>query len=419
MARRRGTGSIFKRPGCNKWYIKFSARGRTVREATGERDYSAALKKLTQRLGEVDKGIFVEPEARRIQVKELAEDFLRDYRINGRKSIDDAEARWRLHLEPFFGVARITEVSSRTIDKYVDARLEQGAQNGTINRELAALKRMFHLGYKATPPKVTHLPNFPHLQEDNVRKGFVEDEQYARLTAAVSELWLRAIIEIAHTYGWRREEILNLRVRQVDVSEGIIRLDPGSTKNRDGREATMTSAVQILLCECVRGKEPDDYVFTRPNGQPVRDFRHSWAQACIAAGLGRMVCKRCHKEVSGEKCKACGAHGKGLSYSGLILHDGRRTAARNLRRAGVAEGTIMRIGGWRTRAVFDRYNIISQADIVDALQKLELRKAERIEMERQNEERRRNPTFEFGTNTVPIGLETVGSRPAAKSGKAN
>jgi integrase len=387
-----------------------------IREATGERDYSEAMKQLTKRLGELDKGTFVEPEVRRILVTELAEDFLRDYKINGRKSLDDAKTRWRLHLEPFFGAARITEVSSRTIEKYVDTRLEQGAQNATINRELAALKRMFHLGYHATPPKVAHLPNFPHLQEDNVRKGFLEDDQYARLAAAAADLWLRALLEVGTTYGWRRQELLNLRVRQVDLATGTIRLDPGTTKNRDGREATMTAIVRTLLRECVRGKASEDYVFTRANGRPVRDFRTAWAVVCIAAGLGRMICKSCDKPVAGEKCEACGAQGKALSYSGLIFHDARRTAARNLRRAGVAEGVIMRIGGWRTRAVFDRYNIVSQDDIVDALQKLEQRRADRLQLDRQNEERRKNPTFDFSTDTVPIGLAEGGM---GKSEKVN
>jgi integrase len=62
-------------------------------------------------------------------------------------------------------------------------------------------------------------------------------------------------------------------------------------------------------------------VFTRPDGKPVRDFRETWANACKAAGV-----------------------------PGLLFHDLRRTAARNLRRAGIAEGIIMKIGGWRTRS---------------------------------------------------------------------
>jgi integrase len=390
-----------------------------VREATGERDYSEAMKQLTKRLAELDKGTFVEPEVRRIQVQELAEDFLRDYKKNGRKSIAHVERHWRKHLEPFFGAARIAEVNSRAIDKYVDQRLDEGAQNATINRELADLKRMFRLGYRATPPKVSHLPHIPLLKERNERTGFVEDEQYTRLTAAATDLWLRALIEVGTTYGWRKGELLNLRVRHVDLGSGTIRLDRGSTKNRDAREATMTPTVRLLLQECVRGKAPDDHVFTRSNGRPVRDFRRAWRAACVAAGVGRMICKSCDKTVSGEKCETCGARGKALRYSGLIFHDARRTAARNLRRAGVSEGVIMRIGGWRTRSVFERYNIVSQDDIVDALEKLEQRKADRLELQRQNEEQRKNPTFEFGTNTVPIGPKARGSGTTAKSRNIN
>jgi hypothetical protein len=128
------------------------------------------------------------------------------------------------------------------------------------------------------------------------------------------------------------------------------------------------------------------------------------------------MCKRCKTPVTDEKCEACGAAGKRLRYVGLILHDMRRTGARNLRRAGVAEGVIMRLGGWKTASVFRRYDIVNQADIVDALQKLEQRRADRIELERQIEERGKNPTFDFGTNTVPIGL-AVGE--IGKSGKVN
>ena len=181
----------------------------------------------------------------------------------------------------------------------------------------------------------------------------------------------------------------------------------------------MTAAVNLLLRECVRGKKPDDHVFTRANGQPVRDFRKAWRTACIAADVGRMLCQSCDQPVSGEKCEACGAQGRALRYSGLIFHDARRTAARNLRRAGVAEGVIMRIGGWRTRSVFERYNIVSQSDIVDALEKLEQKRADRVELERQNEERRKNPVFDFGHDSVMIDPAVGDSRTPAKSRKVN
>ena len=135
-----------------------------------------------------------------------------------------------------------------------------------------------------------------------------------------------------------------MRVRQVDLLARTIRLEPGTTKNRDGREVTMTKRVLELLKLCVFGKTAEDFVFTRSNGQPVRDFRGTWAKACAEAGV-----------------------------PGLLFHDLRRTAARNLRRAGVAEGVIMKIGGWRTRSVFERYAIVSQADIAEAVGRLEIR----------------------------------------------
>ena len=104
----------------------------------------------------------------------------------------------------------------------------------------------------------------------------------------------------------------------------------------------MTLPVSALLTQCVNGKAPDDFVFTRDSGKRVRDFRGTWAKACEAAKV-----------------------------PGLLFHDLRRTAARNLRRAGVAEGVIMMIGGWKTRSVFERYAIVSQSDIRAAMVKLE------------------------------------------------
>jgi hypothetical protein len=61
-----------------------------------------------------------------------------------------------------------------------------------------------------------------------------------------------------------------------------------------------------------------------------------------------------------------------LEIYGADLHDLRRTAARNLRRAGIAEGVIMKIGGWKTRSVFERVAIVNRTDIVDAMRKLQI-----------------------------------------------
>ena len=107
----------------------------------------------------------------------------------------------------------------------------------------------------------------------------------------------------------------------------------------------MTKIVHSLLTLCVKGKGPNDYVLTWPNGKRVRDFRGTWEKARIAAGVPN-----------------------------LFFHDLRRTAARNYRRAGIAEGVIMKIGGWKTRSVFERYAIVANSDVNDAVERIEARR---------------------------------------------
>ena len=351
--------------------MKYSRNGKTFRESTKTNNPDKAEKKLKKRLAEIITGTFIGPQTERVRVAELGADFLRDYRINGRKSLDDAQARWDGHLKPFFGTVRAVDVTSGLIARYVDARQQEGASNATVNRELAALKRMFRIGMLATPAKVLRLPAFPKLKENNIRQGFLEDSQYRKLVEG-SELWFRTLVECGRTYGWRVSELTGMHVRQADLAQRTIRLEPGTTKNSEGREVVMTEAVYTLLSACVIGKGADDFVFTRKDGSAVRDFRTTWENACVRAGVGTIVCARCSApKESGQRCKDKKCKAKHSKYTGLIFHDLRRTAARNLRRAGIAEGVIMKIGGWKTRSVFERYAIVSRTDIVDAMRMLQ------------------------------------------------
>ena len=175
----------------------------------------------------------------------------------------------------------------------------------------------------------------------------MEQSGFDKLCKLTKEVWLRLFLEMAFTYGWRKKQFLTLRVRQVNLLTNSIRLDVGTTKNKDGLEVAMTETIRELVKLAVAGKDPGDYLLTRATGQPVKDFRKTWHKLSVQAGLGRMVCRECGKVVIGKKCE-CG--GKRVKYVGLILHDFRRSAARELRRAGVPESTIMDIGGWKTHA---------------------------------------------------------------------
>jgi hypothetical protein len=144
MPRPRGTGSIYHQKGSSIWWVKYYRNGKPYRESTHTAEESKAKDFLKRRLAEITTDTFVGPRTERIRVDELAEDFLRDYRINGKRSLPDAETRWKLHLKPFFTDLRAVEVSSDLVARYVDERQQSGAKNATINRELACLKRMFH-----------------------------------------------------------------------------------------------------------------------------------------------------------------------------------------------------------------------------------------------------------------------------------
>ncbi len=372
MTRKRGNGSIYRQPGCETWTIAYySTAGAKVRESTGSRDYRVAQSKLREKLGALDRGETPEPRRKKpVLMSELYEGLRRHYQQNGRKSLDAVERRW-LHLKPTFAEMPAHSVTREILDNYVDKRLAENAARATTNRELSALRTMLRLG--ARRHKLS-LPLFPHLAENNVRSGFVEQADFDRLRAGASELWLRLFLEIGFEYGWRKREILNLRVRQANVESGLIRLDVGSTKNREGREVTMSTAIRQLTKQASTGKNADDYLLTREGNKPVRDFRKRWQALCIEAGLGRMLCAACNEPMSASKCSKC--KGRKLRYSGLIVHDLRRSAARELRRAGASESTIMDIGGWKTAAMFKRYAIRDTKDIANAIAKREQARTE-------------------------------------------
>lgn len=221
----------------------------------------------------------------------------------------------------------------------------RGSTANTINRELALLRRAFSLGFDAEPQKVSRVPKFHKFmvsEKGNERRGFVEEPQYRKLVSEAQEPWLRALLALAYTYGFRKAELLGMRCSQVDLLNDTVCLYSGETKNKEGRVVALTEECRVLVTELRKGKQPEDFLLTRPNGERVRDLRGTWATLVSAAGL-----------------------------PGLLLHDFRRSAVRNMVRRGIPERVAMRISGHKTRSVFERYNIVSEADLRDAARKIE------------------------------------------------
>jgi hypothetical protein len=168
MSRPRGTGRIYLQKRSSMWWIQYYRKGVMCRESTRTSDRNKATRLLILRLASVSEETILEAEFERVRVAELAEDFFREARINGRTA-SDAEARWRLHLERFFGQLRARQIADHWVNEYVYKRQRSGASNATINRELGILRRMFNLAYNARPPKVSGVPKFCHLPKTNIR----------------------------------------------------------------------------------------------------------------------------------------------------------------------------------------------------------------------------------------------------------
>jgi integrase len=205
------------------------------------------------------------------------------------------------------------------------------------------MKAMFnHASRELDPPLVSRVPKFPKkLRESDPRSGWVDDAQYEALQDHAKDTWMRGFLAVAFNFGFRKSELLGLKVRQVDLKDRTIQLLPGTTKNDKGRTIRMTEDVYQRLAPCVKDKRGDDALFTWGDGSPVRDFRVAWSKMCKAAKVP------------------------------ILLHDFRRSAIRNMIRAGVPEKTAMRISGHVTRAVFDRYDIGSDADLAEAAERIE------------------------------------------------
>ncbi|MGD0950027.1 MAG: tyrosine-type recombinase/integrase [Candidatus Binatia bacterium] len=329
------------------WWIKYYANGRAHRESAETASEKEARQLLKLREGDVARGVPHVPRTTRVRCKELTDDVIRDYRVNGKRSLEDAKRRIVKHLVPFFGERRAAAITTADIQQYTEQRQGAGASNGEINRELSLLRRAFNLGARAG--KVLRPPYVPMLKEDNVRTGFFERAQFEDVRAQLPAD-IQPVVHFAYLTGWRvPSEVQPLQWRQVDFHAGTVRLKAGSTKNGEAREFPFTAELRALLeqqrahTDQVQREQGRiiPYVFHR-QGKPILYFKDAWESACKAAGC-----------------------------PGMIRHDFRRTAVRNLVRAGIPERVAMTMTGHKTRSVFERYNIVSPGDLRDAARRLD------------------------------------------------
>ena len=330
------------------YWIRYYRNGVRHEETSHSRKKTDAERLLRLREGDIARGVPLTAQVGRLRFEEAAREIVTDYRINKRRSIKDVERRLRLHLTPFFGGRRMAAITTAEINRFIAHRQDQAAANAQINLEFAVVRRMFVLAVDAGT--LLHRPRVRMLKLNNIRSGFFERQEFEAVRSLLP-VPLQSLVTFAYLTGWRvNSEIFPLEWRQVDRQAGMIRLEPGSTKNDDGRlfpfsefpelaEAMETQWAEKRRIEQERGIVCR-WVFHR-DGRRILSLYKAWRSACVDAG-----------------------------YPGRIPHDFRRTAVRNLVRAGVPERVAMQLTGHKTRSVFDRYDIVNEADLQEAVRKL-------------------------------------------------
>ena len=343
----RGTGTLYRRKKDGvelpTWWLDYTAPGgRRIRESSGTAIKAEAVRLLKQRLGEVGTGRYVGPEAEQLTFEDLMAGIEQDYRLQDHRSLYRLQVG-RAQLAHHFAGRRAVQITAAALSKYAGDRRAQGAFPATIQYELAVLRRAFSIAVRQGG--LASRPAFPEMRVNNARTGFFEDAEYEAVVAQLPEA-LRGVVQFAYHTGWRKEEILGLTWADVDWSAGEVRIEGTETKNREARTFPF-GAMPALQAMLERQRAYTDQVQRRTGriiptvfhreGKPVGSMYRAWRSACKRAGV-----------------------------PGRIFHDFRRTAVRNLERAGVARSVAMKLVGHKTESMYRRYAIVAGRDLREA-----------------------------------------------------
>lgn len=345
------------------WFASYyDLNGKQVRVSTGTPIKQKALVFLRKALAERDSGHAPTVNTRKFRYANLREGLLDDYTRRGNKSLmTDAGGNETVpglkQLDDFMNYSAdnpgpaVAAITTELARRFAKDRLEEGISTAWINRSLACLRRMLYVAREES--KLSVVPKIRFLKEPPARSGFLEPEKFGELVALLPTN-LRPLVTFLYYCGVRTGEARQIDWTQVDLDARVIELERDQTKNQEARTIPLPSEV-VMMLRAVTPKTGK--VFDSTN------LRVEWEKACTAAGLGTRVLIPAKDEHSFPWYK----------YEGLLLHDLRRSAVRNMvTLAKVPERIAMKISGHKTRAVFDRYHIVSTDDVTAAMNRLEV-----------------------------------------------
>lgn len=310
----RGQGRVYQRSGSPFWYVAYYAHGKEQREAachvrTGakleatEKNRHEAERFLKHRLAEIAAERhgghpFVGPQQKRVTVNEVLDALENEYKLRDKWSTKTASVV--KPLRDRFGAWHAVDVSTEAIGKYIETLREEGYSNATVNRRTQLLGQAFKVAIRNK--RLSQQPFIPRLSEvGNARQGFFETADFEAVIANLPE-YLRDFCRFGFLTGWRKGSIDSLR--WADVGEDVIYLRAENSKTRKPETMPLEGELRALIerrraAAVIRAENAEprfaEYVFHH-DGERIVDFRKAWATACVAAGLGTMVCPKCSAE---------------------------------------------------------------------------------------------------------------------------
>jgi len=321
---------LFKRG--RTWWISFSHNGQQVRRSTETDDRKLAEMIFRKVMTQVAEGKWLDKAPGE---DKTFNDLMDKYMVahsKPEKASWDRDERSLIHLRPYFGSYRISEIMPDHISEYKILRRQEHASPCTINRELALMKHAYTMAIREwrwareNPVKMVRMEKEPPPRD----RWLTYEDEKALLT--VSPAWLRELISFAVETGCRKDEMLSLLWRDVDLVKRVATVF--GKKTGDRRTIPLSDvAYRILLSkhnvrQTVQSLK-ESFVFCYPPGQKVsvHTLRTAFEHALKIAGI-----------------------------EGFRFHDLRHTFATRLSQSGVDPYMVQTLMGHKSFATTKRYS---------------------------------------------------------------
>jgi integrase len=336
-------------------YFSFYRNRKQVFVNSKTNEPEEAYKQLLDARGATARGVLVLPtEAAKLTYENLRAKYIAD-------KPSRAETPTQLnHLDAFFKNMKASMVTTDVLRKYIAARRKKEIADPTIRRELSVLRAMFKLALKEKALSHDQVPYFP-MPDDSLAAGqYITPEQFEKIRSFLpdgsqresdkggpkSTSNLRPFFTFLYGTACRLGAAQNLTWKNVSEDCSVIEIPSSGTKNKQPLRLPLKGALLEPVAKELRKqfRQEDKPIFDASN------YRIEWAKACAKAGIGTWDAKK-------------------RTRTGVRIHDCRCSGAINLLASGVDEGLVLKIGGWKTRSMLDRYNVADPTRLAAAMEK--------------------------------------------------